>query len=299
MEYMKQNLQEIIEKFSVDGEFVSATPCGNGHINDTFSVRMNINGKMLHYLVQSVNLYVFPEVEKLMENMMRVTDHVYKILKDIPGADPERETRRIIPTVDGFPGFVDEKNHYWRVFTFIENAYTIDVVESPHQAYQAAKAFGTFQKYLRDLPGTRLFDTIPDFHHTPKRYQALEKAIDNCQSNQIQFSNSNGRNFSWFRICNYYWFDFRFISLISCFLNSPTLNPVNGMARVKNLATSLSQPSSSSVACLIFLISSLFQITALSFIINSSSGLLIIFEAVLNNLLLKSIAACFAAEVAI
>ena len=32
-------------------------------------------------------------------------------------------------------------------------------------------------KVLADLPAPRLHDTIPDFHHTPKRFAALEKAI--------------------------------------------------------------------------------------------------------------------------
>ena len=45
------------------------------------------------------------------------------------------------------------------------------------QAFQAAKAFGRFQQMLVNLPAPRLHDTIPDFHHTPKRFMALEQAI--------------------------------------------------------------------------------------------------------------------------
>ena len=52
-----------------------------------------------------------------------------------------------------------------------------DAVESTEQAYQAARAFGRFQQLLAGLPAPRLHDTIPDFHHTPKRFEALEKAI--------------------------------------------------------------------------------------------------------------------------
>src|SRR5208282_3536644 len=68
--------------------------------------------------------------------------------------------------------------NYWRVYIFIEKARTYDVVESVTQAFQAAKAFGQFQKLLADLPAPRLYDTIPDFHNTPKRFAALEKAIE-------------------------------------------------------------------------------------------------------------------------
>ena len=53
-----------------------------------------------------------------------------------------------------------------------------EAVESTEQAFQAAKAFGEFQRLLSDLPAPRLHETIPDFHHTPKRFAALERAID-------------------------------------------------------------------------------------------------------------------------
>jgi Ser/Thr protein kinase RdoA (MazF antagonist) len=46
-----------------------------------------------------------------------------------------------------------------------------------HRAFEAARAFGQFQKLLADLPGARLHDTIPDFHNTPKRFAAFQKAI--------------------------------------------------------------------------------------------------------------------------
>jgi aminoglycoside phosphotransferase (APT) family kinase protein len=72
---------------------------------------------------------------------------------------------------------VDEKGSYWRAYRFIERARTYDAVESAQQAFQAAKAFGQFQKLLAGLPAPRLHDTIPDFHHTPKRFVALEEAI--------------------------------------------------------------------------------------------------------------------------
>ncbi len=72
---------------------------------------------------------------------------------------------------------MDADGNYWRAYQFIDNATTYNSVESPEQAFQAAKAFGEFQRMLADLPAPRLHDTIPDFHHTPKRFTALEQAI--------------------------------------------------------------------------------------------------------------------------
>ena len=43
--------------------------------------------------------------------------------------------------------------------------------------YNTGKAFGNFQKSLKDYPMNRLHETIPDFHNTPKRVENLMKAI--------------------------------------------------------------------------------------------------------------------------
>src|ERR1019366_9760271 len=92
-------------------------------------------------------------------------------------ADSDRRVPSLIPTHDGNAWHMDEGGNYWRAYRFIENARTYDAVESPEQAFQAARAFGRFQQLLADLPGARLHETIPDFHHTPKRFVALENAI--------------------------------------------------------------------------------------------------------------------------
>ena len=84
---------------------------------------------------------------------------------------------RLIPARDGRAWHVDAEGNHWRAYHFIEKARTYDAVESTEQAFQAARAFGRFQELLAGLPAPRLHDTIPDFHHTPKRFKALEKAI--------------------------------------------------------------------------------------------------------------------------
>ena len=63
------------------------------------------------------------------------------------------------------------------MYHFISGARSYDAVETTGQAFQAAKAFGEFQKMLATLPAPRLNDTIPDFHDTPKRFIALEQSI--------------------------------------------------------------------------------------------------------------------------
>jgi Ser/Thr protein kinase RdoA (MazF antagonist) len=40
-----------------------------------------------------------------------------------------------------------------------------------------AQAFGGFQRLLSDFPDEQLHHTIPDFHHTPKRFSAFVQAV--------------------------------------------------------------------------------------------------------------------------
>jgi thiamine kinase-like enzyme len=110
-----------------------------------------------------------------MENVQRVTSH---LAAKVSG-EPDRSwlALALIPTRDERAWHLDASGNYWRTYSFIENAHTYDAAQSTDQAFQAAKAFGRFQKLLVDLPAPRLHDTIKDFHHTPKRFMALEQAI--------------------------------------------------------------------------------------------------------------------------
>ncbi len=93
--------------------------------------------------------------------------------------EPDRERRvlRLIPTRSGNACHVDEDGDYWRAYHYIPGARTYDAVVITEQAFQAARAFGRFQDLLAGLPPPRLHDTIPDFHNTPKRFEALLAAI--------------------------------------------------------------------------------------------------------------------------
>jgi aminoglycoside phosphotransferase (APT) family kinase protein len=166
----------IAKHFEIHGEFRSAVPYGNGHINDTYCVVFNGIGPAARFIIQRINRNVFKDPVAVMENIQRVTAHLASVVADEP--DLPRRALTLIPSCEGLSWHVDPEGNYWRAYRFIEGARTFDAVESTEQAFQAAKAFGRFQRMLANLPEPRLHDTIPDFHHTPKRFEALERAID-------------------------------------------------------------------------------------------------------------------------
>jgi hypothetical protein len=171
-----QALASIASKFEIQGKFHSAVPYGNGHINDSYYVEFDNSGVKLRSILQRINHNVFSNPVALMENIQRVTAHLASRVNGEP--DPTRRVLTLIPTHDGLAWHQDDEGNYWRAYWFIENARSYDAVETPGQAFEAAKAFGRFQQMLATLPLPRLHDTIPNFHHTPKRFEALKRAIE-------------------------------------------------------------------------------------------------------------------------
>jgi hypothetical protein len=172
---LKHDVRAVTRHFLIPGEFLSAEPYGSGHINDTYCAKFDQGGSPVRYILQRINHNIFKNPVALMENIQRVTAHLEKKVTGQP--DASRRVLTLIPASGGLPYHRDAEGNHWRAYIFIEKARTFDAVESTEQAFKAARAFGQFQKLLADLPAPRLHDTIPDFHHTPKRFAALEKAI--------------------------------------------------------------------------------------------------------------------------
>ena len=175
---LKHDLREIVPFFRFRGKYVDAEPWGSGHINYTYLLKIKQGGREVYYLVQRINHKVFPHVPEMMDNIERVTKHLRKKIEAVPGSDYSREALCLVYTRDNKPYYLDPDGNYWRVYVFVEHATTMDYVSSPSQAYEAAKAFGKFQCMLRDLPGEPLFEVIPGFHNTPKRFERFLEVLE-------------------------------------------------------------------------------------------------------------------------
>lgn len=173
------DIRAISEMFQMRADFVGAKAFGTGHINDTYCAWYDQAGTRIRYIHQRVNHSVFKNPVQVMENVARVTSHALAQLLAEGNPEAHRRTLTCIPAQDGRPYVFDAGGSLWRTYPFIERACGYDEIECDEQAYQAAKAFGAFQTLTADLSGDRLHETIPDFHHTPKRLEALEAAIQN------------------------------------------------------------------------------------------------------------------------
>ncbi len=182
---LSYDLLEIANTFFIKGGVREVINYGSGHINDTFHVKNTDAGKP-DYLLQRVNHYVFTEVPSLINNIKLVTQHIREKMSGVEGCQPDKEILTMIPTRDQQYYHQDEAGNYWRMYYFLKDTFTYDIVETPKQAYEGGKAFGKLQACLSDMDATLLVETIPDFHNIEKRLDKLKQVIKENPADRVK-----------------------------------------------------------------------------------------------------------------
>lgn len=169
-------IHEVSTHFPAPGKLIKVEPYGNGHINDTYRLTYSCEPAK-RVILQRMNADVFRSPEQLMENIGGVTAHLREqILKC--GGNPDRETLHFKISDSGKNYYVDDRHNYWRMCDFIENSICLESISSPDDFYQSARGFGRFQQLLSTYPAQTLHETIPHFHDTVRRFQALRQAVE-------------------------------------------------------------------------------------------------------------------------
>lgn len=171
------NIAEVVREFRIYGSYLESRPYGSGHINDTFVAAFSQSGTRLRYILQRINHRIFKDPEALMDNILRVTSEANRQLVQGKVPDASRRALSVIPAQDGRPFVKDAEGNYWRCYPFIEGARAYDIIQNTQQAYEAARAFGEFQRLVAGLKGPRLHETIPNFHNTRSRFERLREVV--------------------------------------------------------------------------------------------------------------------------
>ena len=167
-------IARIGDQFAVSGDFLYGEELRNGHINTTYrACYRSEDGQVDRYILQRINDYVFKDPAQVMRNVEKVTRHItWKLLRR--RRDAAGQTLNLFPARGGRNYIIlPEEGGMWRCYNNIEDTHTYDVVENTRQAYQAGFAFGSFQDLISDMNPEDIKESIPDFHNTPKRYEAL------------------------------------------------------------------------------------------------------------------------------
>lgn len=179
----EEMMKKICSGFCIDGKAISLCTLTDGHINNTYAVSWEYpDGRKCRFILQQINTAIFGNVEALTENILGVCGHIKKKVEEA-GGDTSREVLSLIPCRAG--GYIEDG--CWRMYNFIENASAHQSADRAGLLFNAAKAFGIFQRRLADYPADTLFETIPDFHNTVKRYENFMHAKNDDKAGRAAF----------------------------------------------------------------------------------------------------------------
>ena len=171
-------LHEVCKLFRIYDEFLGYETIQMGNVNRTYKVNFRLSdGKPKSFLVQNVNTYAFRNPVALMDNIDHVTEH-------IRDKKPGQIALHFHHTADRKTYVIDGDN-FWRMTNYVPSV-TYNTVQDLEIIRNAGKAFGEFQMDLADFDISSLYETIPNFHNTRKRYETLAESIRENKAGRVE-----------------------------------------------------------------------------------------------------------------
>ena len=169
-------MQNVLQQYGVSETNCTINSLGNGLINNTWLVESGTE----KFVLQRINQQVFKNPEDIAFNICLLADH-------LKNHHPGYLFTAAVKTVND-DDLIKTDEGYFRMFRFIAGSHTIDVVQKPEQAYEAARQFGKFSKNLSALDALKLKIPLPDFHNLMLRYQQFENALQNGNRERVHQS---------------------------------------------------------------------------------------------------------------
>ncbi len=172
------DFQPIADHFGITGVIAHTEEIHSGNINRTFLVAVQQADTQKEYVFQRINTFVFKKPEEVMDNILKVTEHIKAKLLTAHGCY-DRRVLSFLVGHDGKPYYYTASNkHFWRVYEYINHAVAYNQVIKPELFYEAGRSFGEFQDWLSDFPAQSLAEIIPNFHNTPERYKTFHRSVE-------------------------------------------------------------------------------------------------------------------------
>ncbi len=170
-------LQSVLPAYGLNKESSRIESFCSGLINHTWKI--TAAGK--EYILQMLNEAVFREPDKIAYNIRLIADYLKK-------HHPEYHFVSPIASRKGEEMVYEKEEGFFRMFPFVNDSHSKDVVETPEQAYEAAVQFGRFTRLLSGLDITKLEITLPHFHDLALRYEQFLLALEKGNKKRIQES---------------------------------------------------------------------------------------------------------------
>lgn len=158
--------EKIWEEYGMDQFPVLPTLFGNGLINHTWKLSYGAAS----YILQTINQQVFPDPWAIASNIDLVAQYLLVKHPDYLFVSPKKtKLGASMVVINGV---------YYRIFPFVKDSVAKTVLETPEQAFEAARQFGLFTKNLAGFDCGHLKTTLPKFHDLIFRDQQFLEAIE-------------------------------------------------------------------------------------------------------------------------
>lgn len=172
----KNNMvNSVLPSFGIAGELMEVEAFGTGLINHTWKV--TANNKV--YILQRVNDLVFKEPADIAYNITLIAAYLKQHY-------PEYMFTAPVVSSEGSSLVYVKTEGFFRMFPFVQGSVSIDVVETPAQAFEAAAQFGRFTKLLSGFAIDQLRITIPHFHDLTLRQEQFLAALENGNRQRLE-----------------------------------------------------------------------------------------------------------------
>ncbi|MFZ1527828.1 MAG: aminoglycoside phosphotransferase family protein [Ferruginibacter sp.] len=170
-------LSSILALYGLPAGTADIKPFGSGLINRTWIISSGEN----NFILQRVNDNIF-------KNPLAISGNTRLIGTYLAQHHPGYLFVTPVTNSEGKDLVYVKQDGYYRLFPFVKNSHTVDVVSSPAEAFEAARQFGRFTNLLNGFPAEQLQITLPDFHNLPLRYQQFETALASGNRERIRES---------------------------------------------------------------------------------------------------------------
>jgi Ser/Thr protein kinase RdoA (MazF antagonist) len=150
---------------------------GSGLIHNTWK----INDQTGEYILQRINHEVFKKPSFIADNITGIASWLEKNHPEYFFVAPLKTKNN-----ESIVHISDEG--YFRLFPFVKDSRTHDIAQTPQEAFEAAKQFGSFTRVLNNFSVDKLKVTLPDFHNLAYRYSQFEEAVRSGARSRINES---------------------------------------------------------------------------------------------------------------
>lgn len=142
----------------------------NGLINETW-VAENLHSAE-KVLLQKINTSVFPEPTQVLNNHFIIWDQWEKQKSEL-----NFHIAKPLPFSSGEFTLTDDNKNVWRLQEYFNAVKCFEKCNSVEQIFQTARSFGQFNKFLWQVPTSKIKPTIKQFHDLEFRFKQFLSAL--------------------------------------------------------------------------------------------------------------------------